>query len=212
MIAASQVPVELDADEALDRMLAELAKPAYQAAQPTLFDRVAQAIRDWFASLQLTGDGPPTLGIVIVVVLVAVALVVAFLIFGLPRLNRRSAAVGSLFGDDDARTAEQLRASAATAAAAGDHATAIAERFRAIARDLAERTVVTVTPGTTARDFAQRAAAAFPEQLDGLAAAATAFDDVRYLGGTGDRARYEQVAAVDEALRAARPRLQPVPA
>ena len=36
---------------------------------------------------------------------------------------------------------------------------AIAERFRALARSLSERTIVTVTPGTTAREVAARASA-----------------------------------------------------
>ena len=87
----------------------------------------------------------------------AAALVVAFLIFGVPRLNRRSRVAGVLFGEDDDRGSADMRRDAAAAASRGDYATAIAELFRALARGLAERTIVTVTPGTTARGFAGRA-------------------------------------------------------
>jgi len=146
-------PVDPAPPEARDWIVNELAKPPYQAAKPTLFDQIAKAIGDWFASLQF-GDaqGPPTLGIAVIVGIVVVGLVVAFLIFGLPRLNRRSSVAGALFGEDDARTATRIRADAAAAAARGDYETAIEEMFRAIARGLAERSIITTTPAPRSRE------------------------------------------------------------
>lgn len=195
------VPVDPDAPEAQQWLIDELSKPPYQAAKPTLFDQISKAIADWFASLQLGGvAGPPAVGLAVVIVLVVAALVVAFLLFGVPRLNRRSATAGSLFGEDDERSADRIRSDAQAAAARGDYSTAIAELFRAIARGLAERTFVTTTPGTTARGFADRAGAVFPAHSERLRDAATAFDEVRYLGRPGDAITFERVAALERDL------------
>jgi hypothetical protein len=117
---------------------------------------------------------------------------------------------GSLFGDDDDRDAATMRAAASAAAARGDHTLAIAELYRAIARDLAERTVLTVSPGTTAHGFAARAGRAFPACAADLESASTAFDGVRYLDAVGTREQYEQVVALDATIRATRPTLEPV--
>jgi hypothetical protein len=206
------VPVDPDADEARQWVLDELAKPEYREAQPTWFDLLAGAIRDWFASLSFgAAGGPPGIGALIVVLVVVVVLVIAFLVFGAPRLNRKSTVAGSLFGDDDDRDAAAIRRAAEEAARAGDYTLAVAESFRAIARGLAERTVLTTTPGTTAHDFSVRAAAAFPAFDERLADAAAVFDDVRYLGGTGDRAQYDSVAALERDLRSATPLLETIP-
>ncbi|MFZ2964056.1 MAG: DUF4129 domain-containing protein, partial [Rhodoglobus sp.] len=126
--APFDVPVDPEPPEATEWLIEELAKPVYQAAQPTLFDRVAKAIGDWLNSLQFGSvEGPPAFGLGLVAVLVVAALVVAFLIFGMPRLNRRSAVTGALFGDDDDRTAARIRQDAEAAARRGDFGTAIAE-------------------------------------------------------------------------------------
>lgn len=211
MIAVpTDVPVDPDAPEATRWLVEELSKPAYQAARPTWFDLVSQALSDWLFSLRLGGlEGPPALGVGVVVLLVIVGLIVAFLVFGMPRLNRRSAVAGSLFGEDDARSAERIRRDAEAAAGTGDYSTAVIEMFRAIARGLAERTLVTTSPGTTARDFAAHTAVVFPSLAVGLRAAAVAFDDTRYLGRNGTAEQYAQIAALETALRAERPRLVP---
>ncbi len=207
------VPVDPDAPDAQQWLIDELSKPVYQAAKPTLFDRVAKAIGDWLNSLQFgTLQGPPAFGIGVVVILIVIGLVVAFLIFGVPRLNRGSAVAGSLFGEDDARDAARIRRDAEAAARADDYSTAVVEMFRAIARGLAERTIVTTSPGTTARDFASRAGAAFPPLADRLAASAGAFDDVRYLGRVGTSDQFESIAALENDLRLSRPVLEAAPA
>lgn len=207
------VPLDPDADEARDWILRELSDPVYQAARPTWFDLLSQSIWDWITSLQFGGgDGPPVLALAVIGGLVLVALIVAFLIFGLPRLNRRSRAAGELFGDDDTRTAAELRRAAESAAAGSNWNLAIAEMFRAIARGLAERTIVTTTPGTTAHDFARRTGGVFREHAADLESAATIFDGVRYLGRSGSADQYQQVAALERTLRAARPAMPtPIP-
>lgn len=207
------VPVDPEPPEAKQWLIDELSKPQYQAAKPTLFDQIAKAISDWFASLQIGSvEGPPAFGFGVLLVLVVVGVVVAFLIFGVPRLNRRSRVAGELFGEDDDRSSTDMRRDASAAASRGDYATAIAELFRALARGLAERTIVTVTPGTTARGFAGRAAVTFPLAADRLITAADAFDGVRYLGHPGSAEEYERLVALEAELRTARPAQEPVPA
>ncbi|MGX5680744.1 DUF4129 domain-containing protein [Schumannella luteola] len=213
LVLPFDVPVDPDADEARELLIQELSKPQYQAARPTLFDQIAQAFWDWLSGLQIGGvQGPPAFGLGLVLVLVAAAIVVGILIFGLPRLNRRSAVAGSLFGEDDHRDAAAMRRDARAAAAAGDWATAIAEMFRATARGLAERTILTVTPGTTASGFAARAATAFPSLGEEFAASARSFDEVRYLSREGTREQFDQVAALEEAVRSLKPATETVDA
>ncbi len=207
----SQVPVDPDAAEAQRWIIQELSKPEYRAAQPTWFDRASKAFWDWLRSLKIDGSGALQGPILIVALIVVVAAVVAaFVIFGAPRLNRRSAVSGVLFGHDDARDAAAMRCSAESAAAAAEWVLAIEEIFRSIARGLAERTLLTVTPGTTAREFAARAGAVLPGFSSRLAAAASAFDDVRYLGRDGTETAYRAIADLERDVRAARPAGHPL--
>jgi hypothetical protein len=203
----ASIPVDPDGPQAHDWLVQELAKPEYQAAKPTWFDLASKAVQDWLASLFSTGSGSVNgLLLVVLVVVAAGLIVVAFVVFGLPRLNRRSRATGdSLFGADDTRDAATLRRSAERAATSGDWTLAVEERFRAIAQSLDERTIVMLMPGTTANDFASRASVAVPAERQRLATAARTFDGVRYLGRTATPAQYDELVALDTALQAARP-------
>jgi len=205
-------PLVPTAQQAHAQLLAELSKPEYEAARPTglalLIQQIQRTIANWLNDLfsGLTGTAiSPNVIVVIVIALVLVALVVLFLVFGLPRINRRSAAVGALFGDADDRDSGVLRRDAERAAAAGDYTTAIAEEFRSIARALAERTVVTTFPGTTASGFAVRASGSFPDYLADLTECAAVFDGVRYLGAIGTRAQWQSMSALELELRGAKP-------
>ena len=206
------VPVDPDVEQARDWLIQELSGPQYQAARPTLFDQLAQAFWEWLNSLQIgTVEGPPAFGLGIILVLVVAAIVVALLVFGVPKLNRRSSVTGALFGEDDERDAAAMRRDAQAAAARSDWSTAIAEMFRAVARGLAERGVLSTTPGTTASGFAARASEALPALGERFVASATAFDEVRYLGREGTQAQYEQVAALEADVRRARAQAEAVP-
>jgi len=207
------VPVDPDADEAREWLLEELSDPKYEAAKPTWFDLLSSAFLDWLGSLfDGAAGGPSGLLLAIVAVIIVAALVAAFLIFGRPALNRRSANSGALFGRDDERSADAIRRAADAAASAGDWSLAIEEGFRAIARGLAERTILATTPGTTAHGFARRAGSAFPALADDLETAATAFDRVRYLGQRGTEVDYRAVAALERELRTARAPIPAIPA
>lgn len=199
--AALDVPVDPTPPQARDWLVEELSKPEYAAAQPSLFDRLSQAFFDWLMRLFQPGESVPTDWIpVAIVIAVILAIVVALLVWGMPRLNRRSRPATGLFGDDDTRTADELRRASERAAADGDWTSATLDRFRAIARDLTERTIVFVTPGTTAHDFAGRAAEAFPHAAPRLADAAMTFDEIRYLGAPGSAEQYEHLRTLDGEL------------
>lgn len=199
------VPVQPDAGTARRWLLQELAKPAYQAAEPTPLDRAVQGFLDWFTGLfdARNASTPPVLLAVAIGIVVA-ALVVALLLFGLPRRNRRSRA-GALFGDDDRRSAADMRRAAEAAMSRGDWSLAVLERFRALARGLDERTLVSVFPGTTASAFARSATRAFPAEHGELQVAADLFDGVRYADAAASREDALAVAALDDRLAAARP-------
>ncbi|TFD49000.1 DUF4129 domain-containing protein [Cryobacterium frigoriphilum] len=202
-----------DAPEAQRWVRDELAKAPYQAAQPTWFDRLSQSVLDWLASLTAPDGGAFSAWVpVIVVVIVIAVLGAAWLIFGAPRLNRRSRLGVELFGDDDRRSAEDMRRAAADAALRADWSLASTEIFRALARGLAERTVLSVSPGTTAHDFAGRAAQAFPFAQVRLSDAARVFDEVRYLGRPGTEAGYRELLTLERELSAATPSLLETPA
>ena len=204
-VARFDAPVEPDSEEARRLLLDELSKPQYAAAQPTWFDILAGAVWDWLSNLTLDGPGVEFGLTTLLITVVAVLLIGALLIFGVPRMRRLSAVTGPLFGVDEHRSAAQLRASARSAANAHDWDTAIEEQFRAIARSLQERTVFTPTPGTTAQAFSRHATTAFPEHATALRHAATTFDDVRYLDAAGTEANFEQLIDLDRNLEATAP-------
>jgi hypothetical protein len=212
-------PLDPDAPEARRWLEDELAKPEYQNAQPNAFDLAMQAIRDWFVSLFEGATGiPGPLLTLIVVVVIALAVIVGLLVFGLPRLRRRQRAAAALFDDADRRDLATLRKAAVAAAAAGDWSLAIEERYRALARGLVERDLIRVHPGTTARGVATAATHPFPGHEAALRSAADDFDAVRYLGRSGTRERYEVLTELEQAIAAAAPAaavdpsIAPVPA
>ncbi len=200
---ARSVPVEPDAPDARNLLLEELSDPAYAEAQPSWFDLLSQAVLDWFSSLRLAeGDGVPALALLIGGLLLAAAIAAAILIYGVPRWRARSGVGVELLGDRDRRTARQLRRDAERSASGGDFARAIADRYRAVARALDERTLVPALPGTTAHGFARTAGRVFPAESAALEAAADRFDGVRYFDRAGTADDYALVRELDERLEA----------
>ncbi len=201
-------PLEPDGDEARRWAETELSDPAYDIAEPTPLDRIAQAIGDFLGDLfstELSG-GWGSLFAVIAAGIVVALIVVAFAVWGVPRSSRRArAASGTLFGEAEGRSAAELRQAAASAARREDWDAAIVLHFRALARGCVERGVVDTPPGATVHAFARAAGRAFPPLADRLESAATAFDDVRYLRRPGTERLYRLVADVDSEVVAARP-------
>jgi hypothetical protein len=208
----ADVPVDPDAPTAQHWLARELSGAPYQQARPGPIEDLVNRFLEWLSNRVVprpSGSAafPDLSGLVpaIFVVIVLVLAVVAFLVFGVPRLNRRSRArTGELFDDD--RDADTLRRDARRSAASGDYATAVVELFRALARRLDERAVVSSFPGTTARGFARRAGAAFPDAAERLAVCAADFDAVRYLDEPGTSERWARIEALEAELHDARPR------
>ena len=199
-------PVTPNGPTAQSWILGELSKSEYAASRPTPFDIFATGVRNFFNSLTAPSiGGAPALGPIIIVIIVAVVLVIAFLVFGRPRLNRRSRVTGELFGEDDQRTAAQILAAARAAAAAGNFSLAVIEGMRASARVLAERTLLTMYPGTTAHAFSRQAAVLFPAHGAQLEQTAFVFDRVRYLDEPGTESEWQAAERLANDLRSAQP-------
>ena len=205
LIGTVGVPVDPDAPDARQWLREELAEAQYAAARPTWFDRAAQGFLDWLQSLTLPNDGGANWLPALATLVVIAAIVASWLVFGAPKLAQRRRAGGELFGSVDQRSSAEMRTAASVAASAGQWSLACEEIFRAVARGLAERTVLTVSPGTTAHAFAGRAGLAFPQASDALLAAADTFDRVRYLEQVGTEPEFRALVALDAELRASSP-------
>lgn len=203
-----EVPVDPESEEATRWLIEELSQAPYQAAKPTLFDRLSKAFSDWLASLTIgDGAGIPTIVSIVLLSLVVIAIIAAIIVYGVPRLNRKSRHHDILFGEADYRTAAQLREAAESAASRNDFEAAIADMFRAIARGLSERTLVRMTPGTTGHGFATRASRVFPELATEFSTSADTFDLVRYMRKPATREQFEQLRALESQVRATKPDL-----
>lgn len=202
-------PLIPDGDDARRWAEEELADPVYDVAEPTVFDRIARAVGDFLGGLfssEPSAEWGTTLALIAALVVVAL-IVIAFVIWGVPRSIRRAPrAVGDLFGEAEERSADELRRAAASHAANSDWDAAIIVHMRALARATTERGVVRTPPGATVHSFARSAAKVFPASAADLERAASIFDDVRYLRRPGSRDLYEHVAGLDRAIAAARPR------
>jgi hypothetical protein len=206
-------PLLPEPDDARRELVRELTGADYAAARPTWLDRAAQAFWDWIAGIRFGGtEGAPAAALLVALIVVVAIVVVVFVVYGRPRLDRRSDSVGRVFGLDDDRDADSLRAAARAAAARGDHATAVAESFRAMTRALVDRDAITTSPGTTANGVGDRAGRVFPDRVTELRAAARAFDEVRYLGRPGSDADYRAVAELDRTLALDRSSTERAPA
>lgn len=202
-------PLVPDGDEARRWAEQELSDPVYRTAEPTAFDRAARAVAEFIGNLfsgDLSALSGPWLTIAIALVVAALA-VAAVLVWGLPRFAARSRGRAALFDADDTLTAAELRRDAEATAARGEWDAATVLRTRAIARALAERTVLEVEPGATVHRFARAATAAFPREREALDLLADDFDDVRYLHRRGTADAYERARALDERLQRTTPLL-----
>jgi hypothetical protein len=195
-------PLQPDRDLARSWANQELAKREYQAAKPSLPARLVSWIGRQFDQLNLGTGAPTLLGVLIVGLLVLT--VVGYVLYrtgGLGRTARRPD--GAVLPVNDT-TAAQHRAAANRHAEAGEWDLAVVERFRALARELEERAVLSPNPGRTALEVARDGGLAVPDQQAELLAAARYFDDVSYghlsLGPSADLA----LRALDQRLRAAR--------
>ena len=206
----------LGPDEARRLLERELERSDYDGARATWWDRASRHLLEWLGSFRPGGLDSPALGqsvlwIAVVVLLAVVVLVVVAR--GLPRRQSRTARSddGSVFDDDDLRSARELGDAARAALRAGDWSAAVLDGYRALARGLGERDLVREVPGATARSVAGRAAPWFPDRAERIEQAARSFDDVRYLGVDADEPTARAVLDTEAAVRTARPAAPAVP-
>lgn len=200
--ALADVPVRPDREGARGLAVEELAKREYQAQQPSIWQRVLDWLGELFDGVRLPqGPGSALLVGIVTVVLAALLAYVLWRSGGLGRRVRTGEA--GMFTAAGPRSPAEHRVSAHLAAGEGDWRTAVLERFRAVVRELEERTVLVPQPGRTADEASREAGATLPQHAEALMAAARLFDDVRY----GDRAAspeaYQWLADVDDAVRTA---------
>lgn len=200
----TEVPVDIDRDDAAKRAAAELADPRYAQARPgpvqSFAQWIGQQLDRLLASLSQAVPGG-IFGLILVVVLLIVLVVVVRLKVG---KVAHSAQAGRVFGERR-RTAEEYRRSAADAAAAGRYADAVREQFRALVRALEERALLEPRSGRTADEAAAEGGLLLPNVADGLRAAARLFDDVHYGAHPTDAAGYRSLVELDERCRRERP-------
>ncbi|RJU02921.1 DUF4129 domain-containing protein [Arthrobacter frigidicola] len=205
----------VDRDEARELLREELAKPAYQEAQPSLLERAVQAAFDWFlealSGIRTVGAGPGTLLLAAGAVLIIVVAVVLIR----PRLNARAdRAQRAVFSTGATLPAAEHRRLAAAAAGAGRWNEALAERLRAVVRDAEERGILEERLSRTATEAAAGLAPAFPGSAAEIRWLAERFNEVQYGRGAASEADESDAAraqALDAALAGGVPAGEGVP-
>lgn len=201
----AEPPVDIGREEAADAAERELSKGVYHQDDPSVPQRIIEWLRDWterlLAEVDDASPGGVTGLLIIVGLIVVAALIIRWRVGPLARARRRASAM--VFTDGQ-RSAAEHRTAADAAAADGDFAVAIRERFRALVRQLEERTLLDQRPGRTADEAASEIAQLAPQAGGAVLAAARIFDEVWYGGRPADRARYAQVVQADEQVSAIR--------
>lgn len=201
----ARVPIDVDRDEAREAANQELSDPAYQAAEPSLFERVlawlGRVFTDFFDASAAVGLGGVVGLVVLALIVVAVVVIVRLRTGGITR-GRRSAP--AMF-DGRPRSADEHRRAAEHALSQGDLATAVRERFRAIVRELERRGVLDAVSGRTVDETAAQAGSRLPGCAAELRDSATIFDDVHYGGRDATLDGYHRIAATDTLVRTERP-------
>ena len=142
----------------------------------------------------------------LITVLIALV-VIALLVWVLPRLRREpgvAASEGAVL-DDVTITPRHYRDLAAQAVRDGRYDDAVLDGFRAIARDMSDRRVLNDAPGRTAHEVSLALAAPFPDHADRLAQAADLFDSVRYGHRRASAYQAGQIGELDAELVTSRP-------
>jgi hypothetical protein len=197
-----QDPVTRDA--AREEAERELRKAIYHVRDKSPVERfidwLLDKLNDAFeAAVNVTPGGLPSL---LVLALVIVAIVVA-LRLGLGPTRLRNALTDRRRGAAS-MTAAEYRAEAERLAAASDFKEAVRARFRAVVRELEERSVLDSRAGRTAGEIAREGSAAVPAIAADLRDAAGTFDQVWYGRRDATAADYARVRDADDRIRNAR--------
>ena len=197
-------PITLSRDEARRQLEQELAKAEYLDPGGWLTNWWRRALDAVLSLPDELGDYPASqLGTIIVAAIVVAVLVVVVIVAGPLRRDRR-VHENSMF-DGEEHTAAELRDEAGRLGDVGEWTQATIQRFRALIRDLGERAVIDESPGMTAHEAVARTNVRLPDFAAALGEAADVFDGLAYGRRAAVRVQYEQMAALDESVRRARP-------
>lgn len=184
-----EIPVELSREEAQQLAQAELQKGKYTDPWAWFTDLIRWLDRMLNDLLSFTdptrleqSSGSVVAWIVIGVLLVGVIILVWRV--GIPRLT---ASRDKVVETEAHLSPVDYRSRAEDAASKGDWIGAVTERFRAMVRDLEDRTLLQRRIGRTATEVATLAGRAVPSQATNLSATATFFNDVLYGDHPADR-------------------------
>ncbi|VXB03833.1 conserved hypothetical protein [Arthrobacter sp. 9V] len=204
-LALMEPPVTPDRDEARRWAVEELSNPRYPDATPGWLEQMWRDFMDWLSSLDGGSGAGPDFAVPLMVLL-ALVLIVAAIIFVRPRLNaRRAKESGDLFGDDDTVDAAGYRTRAASAADGGNWSAAVVDQFRALVRSAEERDIIDARAGRTADEAAAQLGGVFGTAQAKLIDAAGIFDAVRYGEHPAARTDYESVRQLDAELLTLKP-------
>jgi len=148
-----------------------------------------------------------------VITMLVALVVIALLVWVLPRVRREPvvAASNGVVLEDLTITPRFYRDLAAQARRDGRYGDAVLDGFRAIAKDMSDRTLLDDAPGRTAHEVALALASSFPDHADRLARAADLFDSVRYGHRHANAEQAGEVQHLDAELVTARPLLAASP-
>jgi hypothetical protein len=135
--------------------------------------------------------------------------VIALLVWILPKVRREPmvAAEDGAVLDDGTITAARYRELAAQARIDGRYDDALLNGFRAIAKDMSDRSVLNDAPGRTAHEVSLALASPFPDHAGRLVRAADLFDSVRYGHRRSSAEQAGQILDLDAELVRTRPLL-----
>jgi hypothetical protein len=169
-------------------------------------------VQEWISDLlKNLLDGVGRLSPVIAVIVALV--VIALLVWVLPKVRRESVVSRADHAvlEDMTITARAYRDLAAQALRDGRYDDAVLDGFRAIAKDMSDRTLLDYAPGRTAHEASLALAPRFPDHADRLALAADLFDAVRYGHRRATAEQAAQVQHLDAELVTTRPVLNARP-
>ncbi len=190
--------------EARDWLKQELHSADYQS--PWL-DSVSRWILEQLRNLL---DGARHLaGISPVITVLLAFLVIALLVWVLPKVRREPVANHSDAAvlEDVTITPRHYRDLAAEALRDGRYDDAVLDGFRAIAKEMSDRRVLDDAPGRTAHEVSLALASPFPDHAARLARAADLFDSVRYGHRRATAYQAGQIHQLDAELVTTRPLL-----
>ncbi len=155
-------------------------------------------------------DGASTLangGLSPIITALVALITIALLVWVLPRVRREPAVArtGGAVLEDLRITADTYRDLAAGALRDGRFDDAVLDGFRAIAKDMSDRTLLDDAPGRTAHEVSVVLALPFPGHADRLARAADVFDTVRYGHRRATAGQAGEIQRLDAELGKARP-------